>query len=488
MSEQPIFGITNIPQDIKLELNNGTLTLKAGSKVCVPNGVGVFNTITIENDITVTTAGGSNSDITAMLIYDTTSNTVRANVEITRCLSGATEPSNADCWFYNTSTNKIGYWNHSTSTYARTPSSFPLAIVKRSADKKITSIDQVFNGFGYIGSSLFVLPGVEGFYPNGKDGFKNVFTTIKLNRVLIYTSTSAKNNVIGAFSSNIGGYWSSFEVVDKLPELQDMVLYRRYYNKFDNKVYATYDGVNLNVVKDIPWGYFSTGSSSPYQISTLNIVNPFITADLYDYEYSSSKPLSQYANSERYMGLFNNLCYLFNNSKTLEDWYRVVFNLKTASGYGLDIWGIILNQGRQISYEENGTIVNIFLGGEQTIDGITYSADYMENMYRMVLFLKALGYITNCTLASLNSLLQFYFEKRVYVINYGTMAIRYVFEFYASKLEKAIFTTNILPRPTGVLANFEYMPLGEYFGFFVDGLAQPTDQPFAPFDQKPFYR
>ena len=30
--------ITKIPQDIKLELNNGTLTLKAGSKVYVPNG------------------------------------------------------------------------------------------------------------------------------------------------------------------------------------------------------------------------------------------------------------------------------------------------------------------------------------------------------------------------------------------------------------------------------------------------------------------
>lgn len=35
--------ILEIPQDIKLELNNGTLTLKAGSKVYVPNGPGVFN-------------------------------------------------------------------------------------------------------------------------------------------------------------------------------------------------------------------------------------------------------------------------------------------------------------------------------------------------------------------------------------------------------------------------------------------------------------
>ena len=38
--------LTEIPQDITLELNNGTLTLKAGSKVYVPNGSGVFDVVT----------------------------------------------------------------------------------------------------------------------------------------------------------------------------------------------------------------------------------------------------------------------------------------------------------------------------------------------------------------------------------------------------------------------------------------------------------
>ena len=27
----------------------------------------------------------------------------------------------------------------------------------------------------------------------------------------------------------------------------------------------------------------------------------------------------------------------------------------------------------------------------------------------------------------------------------------------------------------------------EYFGFYVDGIANPEEQPFAPFDNKPFY-
>ena len=51
--------ITEIPQDIKLELNNGTLTVKAGSKAYAPNGFEAdgttpkFDVKIIESDIIV---------------------------------------------------------------------------------------------------------------------------------------------------------------------------------------------------------------------------------------------------------------------------------------------------------------------------------------------------------------------------------------------------------------------------------------------------
>ena len=51
--------ITEIPQDIKLELNNGVLTLKAGSKVYVPNGFEAdgttrkFDEIVFDSDLQV---------------------------------------------------------------------------------------------------------------------------------------------------------------------------------------------------------------------------------------------------------------------------------------------------------------------------------------------------------------------------------------------------------------------------------------------------
>lgn len=201
--------------------------------------------------------------------------------------------------------------------------------------------------------------------------------------------------------------------------------------------------------------------------------------------------ISQYANSPKFVSLVGGLTGIFNNAKTLQDWYNIVFNLKTAVGYGLDIWGIILNQGRLFYYTdpESGVQESVYLKGTQTIDGIQYTETQIEEIYRQVLFLKAMSNITNATISSLNQMLQFYYQGRgrVYVIEYGTMEIRYVFEFYVSKLEKAIFTSDVMPKPTGVLASFEYIPPHEYFGFFVSGLTA-SNQPYAPIDQKPFYR
>lgn len=201
--------------------------------------------------------------------------------------------------------------------------------------------------------------------------------------------------------------------------------------------------------------------------------------------------ISQYANSPKFVALVSGLRNMFSNAKTLGEWFNIVFNIKTATGFGLDIWGEILDQGRLFYYVDidSGNTESVYLKGAQTVDGVTYTAEQIEDMYRSVLFLKAMSNITNSTLASLNQMLQFYFANRgrVYVIEPDVMHIRYVFEFYVNKLEKAIFTSKIMPKPTGVKAYFEWIPQHEYFGFFVNGLTA-ENQPYAPIDQKPFYR
>lgn len=206
--------------------------------------------------------------------------------------------------------------------------------------------------------------------------------------------------------------------------------------------------------------------------------------------------LAQYANSPKLVSLVQGLQEQFNNAQTIEDWLRIVFDLRTATGFGLDIWGKILNQSRRFEYvDENQQVVKVYLQGAQTVGGVDYTAEQMDEFYRTALFLKAFSYISDCSLKNMNDLLYFYFnstadgtspDKKAYAYNVGTMAIEIVFEFFMPKLEQAILTSDLFPTPAGVDVNYRFIPKGAWLGFYMAGKTA-TEQPFAPFDHKPFY-
>ena len=174
--------LTKIPQDIKLELNNGTLTLKAGSKIYKPNGVGNFDVITTTVDRTATQ---TNNGIT-LLMYNEAGYLNFANPM--GCVSGDTDSLAGQAWhnWYDTTNNQIKGYGSDPDTVYHTYS-FPLAVITTS-NGAISSIDQIFNGFGYIGSSIFALPGVSGLVPNGRnaDGTLNN-TTVSITSVQVQT-------------------------------------------------------------------------------------------------------------------------------------------------------------------------------------------------------------------------------------------------------------------------------------------------------------
>lgn len=201
--------ITEISQDIKLELNNGTLTLKAGSTYYKCDGS--FTKVTTSQDYSKTNVSngyrlvfftGNGFDIP--LIQD--------------CNSGTSEPTTGKKWF-NTS-NYILYSGGSGNWQQKTNYSLPLAIITVS-DGTITSIDQVFNGFGYIGSTVFALPGVKGLIPNGRnnDGtLKNIEFTTK--KVLTLTG-SGSNKGVGIYlkSNELQFYGRSYKTFKSLSDV-----------------------------------------------------------------------------------------------------------------------------------------------------------------------------------------------------------------------------------------------------------------------------
>lgn len=184
--------ITEIPQDIKLELNNGTLTLKAGSKVYMPNGKNadgsnIFNEIIIKNDINYRV--GYND--TRMLFVQGSNHSEMDGFPVSKCYSGDTAPTSTTyMYWYDIANNIIKRTVDGGSTWDSNDYSLPICIVYGN-NGVVTSINQVFNGFGYIGSTVFALPDVKGLIPNGRnaDGTLNniEFTT---ENVLTYTNTN----------------------------------------------------------------------------------------------------------------------------------------------------------------------------------------------------------------------------------------------------------------------------------------------------------
>lgn len=186
--------ITEIPQDIKLELNNGTLTLKAGSKLYLPNGFEQdgttphFDVITIDSDKTRTGGGGGYQ---TMFFWDVSSNGIRSRY-LPSMYSGPATPSDlTSVTWYDTTENKIKFYSTSTTPDSST-GCLPLCLCTGNSSTVIQSIDQVFNGFGYIGSTYFALPGIKGLIPNGRntDGtLKNIEITNSSVKTVTFPGT-----------------------------------------------------------------------------------------------------------------------------------------------------------------------------------------------------------------------------------------------------------------------------------------------------------
>lgn len=174
--------LTEIPQDIKLELSNGTLKLKAGSKV--------YN------------IDGTSINITDDRIYPSTNigswflfvegNGISRGI-IGNAYTGDTAPDSpniAQLW-YDTAEKQIKRYNGSIWSNV----SLPVAVFTYE-DNQVKSIDQVFNGFGYIDSTIFALPGIKGRIPNGfsTDGKPNS-TEFTTKSVLTVNNTVLLNRV-----------------------------------------------------------------------------------------------------------------------------------------------------------------------------------------------------------------------------------------------------------------------------------------------------
>ena len=182
--------LTYIPNDINLTLSNGTLTLKAGSKVYLPNG----NSYILPNDVTRT--GGSANK--TQMIFFSTGGYFRLR-DIDKLHTGSTAPSSPNYHTWWDTTNKvINFYDSPNMTGDK--GYVPLGLCTSDSNGTITTINQLFNGFGYMGNIIYCLPGVKGLIPDGKnsDGSNNCIeaTTTSLQTYSHSTTWTRTNHAI----------------------------------------------------------------------------------------------------------------------------------------------------------------------------------------------------------------------------------------------------------------------------------------------------
>lgn len=198
--------------------------------------------------------------------------------------------------------------------------------------------------------------------------------------------------------------------------------------------------------------------------------------------------MREYAASPRIKQLISYHTEYFSAS-WVDDFYSVVWNVDTAQGFGLDIWGRIvgLENGRYLQIESGD-----YFGFNDAIDqswqtfgnGTFYSGatetqtyELADPAFRTLILTKAMSNISDSTMPGLNKVLQELFpgRGRCWVNDLQNMAIRYVFEFSLEPWEVSVIKSDALPRPGGVIATVLTAP-ADTFGFFEAG---DSSQPFG---------
>lgn len=256
-------SITEIPQNITLTLASGTLTLKKGSN-CYLKTDTTSPSVSVASDLTTT----QTTDGTYFAIYNGSALTTVATTT------------------YN--------YTSLPDTY-----SLPLAIITVSGGA-ISSIDQVFNGFGYIGSTVFALPGVKVLEPNGRNA----------DGTLHNDSVTVQNVIAKTVPTNLGWHYLTINSAGTNGDLatnfyqavtkpSNPTTYSRYYNPTENKVYNIVSGVYSSAVQAVIPVRIEHSNTSPYAITAWTSSTTLHAVDYNDREYIANCAMP----SNRYIDL-----------------------------------------------------------------------------------------------------------------------------------------------------------------------------------------
>lgn len=204
--------------------------------------------------------------------------------------------------------------------------------------------------------------------------------------------------------------------------------------------------------------------------------------------------LGQYGTSPTLVSLLSSFNDAIDPSTDIQAFYNNIWNINTAVGYGLDVWGQIVNVSRTLKLDvaaasfgfaeafRAGNIDNPYPFNTYPFYTTQSNQNYIlgDDAYRKLIICKALANISNCTIPKLNDLLRFLFPPKdgvaswilgvnrlparlsippqyVYVSIPSNMVMQVNFKFKPSAIDLAIIkNSGVFPVPAGVTLTIDY--------------------------------
>lgn len=255
--------VLEIPQNLKLTLENNVLTLKSGSIITLMGST--YAIVTTSSDVSRTYSGLDSNQL--FYVFCSASGTSLTSLyKIENVWSGTTAPevSISGRVFYN-SNDKYAY-SSSASGWNTTPwnVAYPLAILQTDGNgnlsfaKDSNGNSMIFNGAGFIGHHAFVYPNVKALIPDGfnSDGsYKTIEATtnsLSIHEIVLGTGAYGDGSRYFAISTtgNITG-WGGYTIREKDEDFTNDNWLRQYV-KESNKTY-TWTGSEKQQMYETPF-------------------------------------------------------------------------------------------------------------------------------------------------------------------------------------------------------------------------------------------
>jgi hypothetical protein len=221
----------------------------------------------------------------------------------------------------------------------------------------------------------------------------------------------------------------------------------------------------------------ATGPPYPVPAGS-ELIGPFIVTNGVSVFNPWATVISQYSNSPILDAMITSFNAAMDQTQNITNFYDLIWNVDTAQGYGLDVWGRIVGVTRNIVTQTTGSGVYLgfeeagtswtgfgpapgqggFYGVENTITSVTTLQD---SDFRKLILAKAAANIWDGSIPGANAILLALFPGRgaTYVLDNQNMSMSYIFTFALTTAEQAIVQHGgVLPQPAGVVITVQIVP------------------------------